>query len=49
MSVFDEPMAWSLEDQMEESDEEIKGNMADLDSLSGIDMMSTLKCKNGDM
>ena len=45
MSVFDEPLAQSLEQQIEEIDNKIKEYTANLDSIMGS-KMTTSPCKN---
>jgi hypothetical protein len=45
MSVFDDPLAQSLQQQIEEIDDEIKEYTGNLDSILGLEM-TTPPCKN---
>jgi hypothetical protein len=48
MTVFDDPLTQSLTEQIEEIDEEVKGYIADLDSVVSSEDSEhcTLPCKN---
>ena len=46
MSVFDNPLAESLREQIEEIEVEIKKYTSNLDSIMGAEMSTTPSCKN---